>query len=108
MYLKNIRAKELSKHNTQTASGTHRLNCCIVILYVFQSPSANCFLRNKALLFSFSEEKRSKKGTFPEVLGISTSSEVDEGLCPLNPCQLLKKLDQNFCTWGSLGHTPAE
>ena len=37
-----------------------------------------------------------KKGTFSDVLGISTSADVDEGLCPLNPCELLKKLDQNF------------
>ncbi|MBQ2725699.1 MAG: hypothetical protein IJF78_08335, partial [Clostridia bacterium] len=53
------------------------------------------------LLFSFSEEKRSKKGTFSCVLSVSTSAEVDEGLCPLNPCELLKKLEQNFYTCDS-------
>ena len=29
-------------------------------------------------------------------MGISTSAEVDEGLRPFEPCELLKKLDQNF------------
>ena len=41
MYLKNIRAKELSKHNTQTASGTHLLSKGIDILCVFQRPKPN-------------------------------------------------------------------
>jgi len=51
--------------------------------------------------------QEAKKGTFSvltkskRVLGISTSADVDEGLCPLNPCQLLKKLDQNFFTCDS-------
>ena len=29
-------------------------------------------------------------------MGVSTSAEVDEGRCPFEPCELLKKLDQNF------------
>ena len=28
--------------------------------------------------------------------GVSLSADSDGGLCPLNPCKLLKKLDQNF------------
>ena len=44
---------------------------------------------------------RSKKRNFFCVLGISTSAEVDVGRCPLNPCELLKKLDQNFYTCDS-------
>ncbi len=42
-----------------------------------------------------------KRGTFSEVLGVSTSAEVDEGRRPFKPCQLLKKLDQNFYTCNS-------
>ena len=34
-------------------------------------------------------------------MGVSTSEEVDEGLCPFDPCELLKKLDQNFSTCNS-------
>jgi len=34
-------------------------------------------------------------------LGVSNSAELDEGLCPFEPCQLLKKLDQNFWTCDS-------
>jgi len=40
--------------------------------------------KDQALLFSFSEEKRSKKGTFLEVLGIS-SLQARRGLCPSIP-----------------------
>ena len=42
-----------------------------------------------------------KKGTFSCVLSISSSAELDQGRCPLDPCELLKKLDQNFSTCGS-------
>jgi len=42
-----------------------------------------------------------KRGTFSEVLGVSTSAEVDEGRRPFNPRELLKKLDQNFSACNS-------
>jgi len=42
-----------------------------------------------------------KRGTFSEILGVSTSAEVDEGRRPFNPRELLKKLDQNFSTCNS-------
>ena len=28
----------------------------------------------------------------------SRLASLDQGRCPLDPCELLKKLDQNFCT----------
>ena len=50
----------------------------------------------KPVLFSFIEEKRTKRGTLSEVLGVSISAEIDKGRCPFEPHELLKKLDQNF------------
>ncbi len=35
-------------------------------------------------------------------MGISSSEELDKGLCPFEPHELLKKLDQNFFTCDSL------
>ena len=45
---------------------------------------------------AFTVKKRNLQHAFFEILGVSTVATVDEGLCPLNPCELLKKLDQNF------------
>ena len=47
--------------------------------------------------FSFSEEKKyQKEELFSKILSVSTVETVDEGRCHFKPCQLLKKLDQNF------------
>ncbi len=43
-----------------------------------------------------SRSKSSKERNSLEVLGVSTSAEVDKGRCPLDPYKLLKKFDQNF------------
>jgi len=51
--------------------------------------------------FLYRGKKEAKKGTLSDVLGVSSSAELDEGLCPFEPCQLLKKLDQNFWTCDS-------
>ena len=58
-----------------------------------------CDSMNNALLFLLSRgEKEAKRGAFSCVLCISTSADVDKGLRPFDPCDLLKKVDQNFST----------
>ena len=52
------------------------------------------------VVFTFSplarRKSKTKRGTFWGVLGVSLSADSDGGLCPLDPCKPLKRLEPNF------------
>ena len=52
-------------------------------------------MRFSAVLFFFIEKKRTKRKTLWKSW-VFRACELDQGRCPLDPCELLKKLDQNF------------
>ena len=66
--------------------------CNFEIAYKPNSKIANRY----SSFFLYREKRKRKKNSF-ERKGVSTSAEVDEGLRPFKPCDLLKKVDQNFC-----------